>query len=148
MIRVTKKFTFDAAHLLPKHPGLCQNLHGHTYHVEVTLQAPHVNDAGMVADFGGISSAVKEAIISVYDHSCIINQHTRDSFELELRKFLEQYDKRISYIPGIVTAENMAKHFFNIVSDLCFGMEYQVVNVKVYETPTSFAEYDNVVSDC
>ena len=29
---------FSAAHSLPRHPGKCKNLHGHTYKVEVVVE--------------------------------------------------------------------------------------------------------------
>lgn len=37
MLTVTKKFKFDAAHMLSGHEGLCKNLHGHQYLLEVTV---------------------------------------------------------------------------------------------------------------
>ena len=37
MLTVTKSIKFDAAHVLTNHQGLCKNLHGHTYRVEVSV---------------------------------------------------------------------------------------------------------------
>ena len=37
MVTVTKTVRFDAAHVLTNHAGLCRNLHGHTYRVEVSV---------------------------------------------------------------------------------------------------------------
>ena len=36
MLKATKTVRFDAAHILTNHQGLCKNLHGHTYRVDVT----------------------------------------------------------------------------------------------------------------
>ena len=36
-IRVTKRFHFEMAHMLFEYDGLCQNIHGHSYNLEVTL---------------------------------------------------------------------------------------------------------------
>ena len=35
-IEATKIFTIDCAHKLDWHQGKCQNLHGHTYKIELT----------------------------------------------------------------------------------------------------------------
>ena len=37
MISITKEFTFDVAHFLPNHKGLCANIHGHTYKLQVAI---------------------------------------------------------------------------------------------------------------
>jgi 6-pyruvoyltetrahydropterin/6-carboxytetrahydropterin synthase len=37
-MRVTKEFTFDAAHNLPNYHGKCERLHGHTYRIQVTIE--------------------------------------------------------------------------------------------------------------
>ena len=37
MITVTKTVKFDAAHVLTNHQGLCKNLHGHTYRVDISV---------------------------------------------------------------------------------------------------------------
>lgn len=37
MFKVSKEFSFDMAHLLDGHDGKCQNLHGHTYKLQVEI---------------------------------------------------------------------------------------------------------------
>ena len=37
-VRVTKRFTFEAAHRLLQNNGKCEFLHGHSYKVEFTIQ--------------------------------------------------------------------------------------------------------------
>src|SRR5579885_1138691 len=65
--RVTRTFTFDAAHQLPWHPGRCRNLHGHTYRLEVSVEGP-VGEHGIVCDFADLDAAVRREIIDRYDH--------------------------------------------------------------------------------
>lgn len=36
-MKITKIFTFDSSHMLDGHDGKCQNLHGHTYKLEITV---------------------------------------------------------------------------------------------------------------
>ena len=37
MFKTAKQFTFDMAHMLDGHDGKCQNLHGHTYILQVEI---------------------------------------------------------------------------------------------------------------
>ena len=39
-MKVTKEVTFDSAHMLSNYSGKCQNLHGHTYKLQVTVEGP------------------------------------------------------------------------------------------------------------
>ena len=48
MITVTKTVKFDAAHVLTNHQGLCKNLHGHTYRVDVSVAQAEDDDRDMV----------------------------------------------------------------------------------------------------
>ena len=43
--------TFDAAHALRGYDGPCENLHGHTWKVEVTIEAEKLDKIGLVVDF-------------------------------------------------------------------------------------------------
>lgn len=64
-----KSFRFEASHVLPKHPGKCSRLHGHSWILHVAVRGP-VNDAtGFVMDYGIISTYVKRLIVDKLDHS-------------------------------------------------------------------------------
>ncbi len=68
---IKKSFTFEAAHVLPHHPGKCGRLHGHSYRLEVALAGPLQTAgpaAGMVEDFEVVSRVVKAAVVSELDH--------------------------------------------------------------------------------
>jgi 6-pyruvoyltetrahydropterin/6-carboxytetrahydropterin synthase len=68
---IKKSFTFEAAHVLPHHPGKCGRLHGHSYRLEVALEGPLQRAgaaAGMVEDFEVVSRVVKGAVVSQLDH--------------------------------------------------------------------------------
>jgi 6-pyruvoyltetrahydropterin/6-carboxytetrahydropterin synthase len=70
-VQIRKSFTFEAAHVLPHHPGKCARLHGHSYRLEVVLEGPLQADgpaAGMVEDFEVVTRIVKEAVVSKLDH--------------------------------------------------------------------------------
>lgn len=55
---LSKSFTFDAAHCLPRLPAghKCANLHGHTYRVELICRG-YVQENGFVVDYDDIARA-------------------------------------------------------------------------------------------
>jgi 6-pyruvoyltetrahydropterin/6-carboxytetrahydropterin synthase len=70
-VQIRKSFTFEAAHVLPHHPGKCARLHGHSYRLDVALEGPLQTEgpaAGMIQDFDLISRVVKEAVDGELDH--------------------------------------------------------------------------------
>lgn len=70
-MQIRKSFTFEAAHVLPHHPGKCARLHGHSYRLDVALGGPLQTDgpaAGMIEDFDVISRVVKGTVIAQLDH--------------------------------------------------------------------------------
>ena len=57
-VRVTKQFKFETGHALYGYDGLCKNVHGHSYKLDVTVIGQPIADPqhvknGMVIDFGG-----------------------------------------------------------------------------------------------
>ena len=144
----TKTFTFDAAHRLADHPGLCKNLHGHTYKLEVTAEAATEGvHSDMVIDFGELSKLVKENIVSLFDHATIINAcNTRDTAETELHQYLIKHCMRYILLPYKPTAENMAKFIMTALQLKVFevfGDNLEITCIRLYETPTSFVEVHN-----
>lgn len=64
MIRITKIFTFETAHILYGYDGKYKNIHGHSYKLFVTLKGVPISDLnhnknGMVLDFGDLKTIVK-----------------------------------------------------------------------------------------
>lgn len=119
MNSVTKEFNFCAAHQLPGH-ATCGVLHGHNYRVLVTFASDHLDDYGMVIDFGRIKDAVGP-LIDFLDHSNLnetINVKTP-------------------------TAENIAMYLASLIqltSDK--DVADKLRSVRVYETPTSCATFE------
>ena len=118
---VTKIFTFDSAHHLPKYYGKCAELHGHTYKLEVTVSGePTVlykkKDSydGIICDFGDLKDIVNEHVIERLDHQNLNTVMTDNP-----------------------TAENIASLIFEILW-LIFPGKLQ--KIKLWETPDSFAE--------
>ena len=80
IIRVTKEFSFEMAHVLWNYDGPCRNVHGHSYRLFVTIAGTPVDNPddhknGMVIDFSDLKNIVKKEIVSVFDHSVVISTH-------------------------------------------------------------------------
>lgn len=119
-VLVSKEFTFDAAHHLHAYEGKCKNLHGHTYRVVFGISG-YVDEIGLVIDFGDIKALWKENVEIHLDH-----------------RYLNET------LPLMNTsAENMVVWIYqkmaNALQEAGFS-ETQIEFVKLYETPTSYAE--------
>ena len=135
MITVTKTVRFDAAHVLTNHQGLCKNLHGHTYRVDVSVAQAADDGRDMVIDFKDLKAIANEVICDRFDHAFIYN--TESAGEREIAAVVEKNGMRTVAIPFRSTAENLAKMFFNDLKPRIPGLSA----VKVWETADSAAEY-------
>jgi 6-pyruvoyltetrahydropterin/6-carboxytetrahydropterin synthase len=119
MFEVSVQQTFAAAHALRGYRGKCENLHGHNYKVEVTVEGERLNSIGLLTDFIDIKRLMKE-VIDRLDHT---NLNETPPFDV--------------LNPS---AENLAHYFAEQVQA---GMEagVRVSRVQVWETDTSIAVY-------
>ena len=139
---VRKLFKFEAAHRLPKHIGRCRGLHGHSYKVEVIIEA--INNElkdGMVEDFSDVKLAVG-SFIDLFDHSLIIASHDFIGTD----DFLTSLNPRWILTPYDPTAEMMAAHFFVEAGSRINTERVQVKSVRVWETETGWAECDSLIN--
>lgn len=59
--------TFDAAHALRGYHGPCENLHGHTWRVQLFLQGTKLNKIGIFVDFKEVRKILAQHL-SRFDH--------------------------------------------------------------------------------
>ena len=135
MITVTKTIRFDAAHILTNHQGLCKNLHGHTYRVDVSVTQCDGDTRDMVIDFKDLKRIASEVVCERFDHAFIYN--TVSAGEREIAAVVEKNGMRTVAIPFRSTAENLARMFFGELKARIPGLSA----VKVWETADSCAEY-------
>ena len=133
MTTVTKTVKFDAAHVLTDHQGLCRNLHGHTYRVDVSVASE--TDGDMVIDFKELKGVLAEVIMDRFDHSFIYN--TGSVGESEIAAVVEKHGMRTVAIPFRSTVENLARMFYNELKAKVPGLSA----VKVWETADNVAEF-------
>lgn len=128
---------FDSAHFLKGYQGKCSNIHGHRWEVEVTVASEEIEEEGglrgMVVDFKTLKEDLKQ-LADELDHSLVIE---KDSLRENTKNALLEEGFCIVELPFRPTAENLAEYFYNEMEE----KEYQVVLVKVYETPNNCAGY-------
>lgn len=140
-IRLTKHFSFEAAHALHNYDGKCSRLHGHSYQLFVTVIGEPVSDPsspklGMVMDFGLLKRIVNEEIIDKYDHSVVLSENVDfKSFDGNNQMF-----SNVIVVPFQPTCENMLIHFASKIQPrLPEGVK--LCQLKLYETNDSYAEW-------
>ena len=120
-VTVTKRFTFEACHFLPKYVGACHNLHGHSYELEVTVSGNVIKEKdnpkyGMILDFKDLKSLVNKIILNKLDHSML-----NDIFENP-------------------TAEEMSIEIFEMLDSKLSQDNLTLERIKLWETRDSYAE--------
>ncbi|MCU0704908.1 MAG: 6-carboxytetrahydropterin synthase [Fimbriiglobus sp.] len=131
MFRVTKELNFCFGHRLMHYNGKCRQLHGHNARAVVTVAAHELDDLGMVADFSALRRHIGDWIDRTLDHKMIL--HKDDPLVTLLR---DQGDPVLA-IDDHPTTENLAKLIYEQVE----REGYPVVEVTLWETPTSYATY-------
>jgi 6-pyruvoyltetrahydropterin/6-carboxytetrahydropterin synthase len=141
VIRVTREFTFEMAHVLWNYDGPCRNVHGHSYRLFVTIAGTPVKAAGnpkngMVIDFTDLKNIVLREIVSIFDHSVVVSSEY-DEVKREMMKQTFGNTVVVDYQP---TCENLVADFAaRIGKHLPAGTRLH--NLKLYETAKSYAEW-------
>lgn len=107
---------FSAAHNLRGYKGKCEDLHGHNWKVEITVEKSKLDKIGMVVDFRLLKQALN-AFLEQFDH-----------------KYLNEipYFKKIN-----PTSENIAEYIFEGIKSSVPGLK----TVTVWESENSSACY-------
>ena len=140
-IRVTKEFHFEMAHALKNYDGLCKNIHGHSYKLNVTLIGSPINDSsdpknGMMIDFSDIKKWVREKIVNEFDHSLLIFSETDAN---ELQKVSEMFS-RLKILDFQPTCENLLIYMAEIIKNQ-LPENISLHSLKLRETESSYAEW-------
>jgi 6-pyruvoyltetrahydropterin/6-carboxytetrahydropterin synthase len=140
-IRLTKEFRFEMAHALWNYDGLCKNIHGHSYILQVTIIGEPSSDEsdpkyGMVMDFGQLKQIVEEEIVEPLDHSIIVS----DKAPAEKLLQIPQMSDRYHITPYQPTCENLLVDFAQRISKR-LPEHAALFSLKLHETGNSFAEW-------
>ena len=121
MFEVTIEETFAAGHALRNYRGKCENVHGHNYRCQVTLEGEQLDSIGLLVDFVELKRAV-HSVLDRMDH-----------------QWLNEFPPFDAINPS---AENMAKFIYDEVhAGLQANGNVRIASVKLWETDTCSATY-------
>jgi len=131
MYSVTKRIDFCYGHRLLDYDGICKHPHGHNAVAEIEVRTDQLDNRNMVCDFSDIKRVVKGWIDEALDHKMLLRHDD------PLVKPLQHLGEPVYVLDSNPTVERIARLIFDYASE----KHFPVVRVKVWETPTSFAEY-------
>ncbi len=141
---IRKLFKFENAHIV----RMCttrrcsENIHGHSYKVEVLLESNYLDNGQMVYDFGLTKLYIKE-IIDAFDHAITLWQKDDSSYIEAMQK----HSNRWVLLPVSPSAEQFARVFFLLIERILTctekkngEKEVRLHSVIVHETDTGYAQ--------
>lgn len=141
---IRKLFKFENAHIVRNCTSdRCKrSIHGHSYKVEILLQANRLDHGQMVYDFGLLKGVIKDLIDS-FDHAITF----WDKDEASYIDACKTFSARWVALPVSPSAEQFSRIFFFLVSEVLKHTETQngegdvsVHSVIVHETDTGYAQ--------
>ena len=141
---IRKLFKFENAHIVRgcSTQRCSQNIHGHSYEIEVLLESNFLDNGQMVYDFGLMKQNIKE-IIDSFDH-CITLWSGDDEVYL---KDMKKHSNRWIELPVSPSAEQFSRVIYLLVERVlaCTVMQNSEKEVKlhsiiVHETQTGYAQ--------
>ncbi|MCR4337902.1 MAG: 6-carboxytetrahydropterin synthase QueD [Candidatus Omnitrophica bacterium] len=120
MFELTVQDRISSAHFLRGYNGPCQDLHGHTWKIEVVLLSSQLNELGLVMDFRELKVKLKD-FLKPLDHVCLN----------ELPSFKDVNP----------STENLAQYIYRGFSKACVPLKLK--QVRVWESEiTSIIYYE------
>lgn len=146
-MEITKIFTFEGSHVVRNCTSnrCAKSVHGHSYKVELTFEARHLDNAQMVYDFGLMKGTIKEFIDSL-DHCHIICSNDSEEYV----KFFQANNDRWIMVPFNPSAEMLSIFIMRWVQLILSqtitnngeDKNLKIKNVTVWETATGRAKCD------
>ena len=141
---IRKLFKFENAHVVRgcSTQKCSENIHGHSYKVEVLLESDYLDHGQMVYDFGLTKRYIKE-LIDAFDHSITLWSADNLSYIKDMKK----HSARWVELPVSPSAEQFSRVIYLMVERVlaCTGMvngerNVQLHSVIVHETETGYAQ--------
>jgi 6-pyruvoyltetrahydropterin/6-carboxytetrahydropterin synthase len=121
MFEVTIEESFAAGHALRNYKGKCENVHGHNYRCQVSLQGDQLDSTGLLVDFVELKRVV-HTVLDRLDHQWLNDFAPFDELN--------------------PSAENISKYIYDEVkSELKHLPGARISSVKLWETDTASATY-------
>lgn len=141
---IRKLFKFENAHIVRgcSTRRCSHSVHGHSYKVELLLEANAFDNGQMVYDFGLLKGDVRD-LIDAFDHSLALWSGDDPDYLATMRRHSERW----IVIPVSPSAEQFSRLFFRLVdtvltlTDMTNGeAEVRLYSVIVHETETGYAQ--------
>ncbi len=141
---IRKLFKFENAHIVRDctTQRCSENIHGHSYKIEVLLESNYLDDGQMVYDFGLTKRYIKELIDS-FDHAITLWAKDDKSYV----DAMKTYSKRWVELPVSPSAEQFSRVIYLMVERVlaCTVMqngerEVKLHSIIVHETDTGYAQ--------
>ncbi len=141
---IRKLFKFENAHIVRgcSTQRCSENIHGHSYKVEVLLESNYLDNGQMIYDFGLMKRSIKE-LIEAFDHSITLWSGDDISYVTDMKK----HSARWVELPVSPSAEQFSRIIYLMVERvlLCTGMvngerEVKLHSIIVHETETGYAQ--------
>jgi len=141
---IRKLFKFENAHIVRgcSTQKCSENIHGHSYKVEVLLESNYLDHGQMVYDFGLTKRYIKE-LIDTFDHAITLWSQDNPSYIEDMKK----HSARWIELPVSPSAEQFSRVIYLMVERVlaCTGMVNGERNVTlnsiiVHETETGYAQ--------
>jgi len=141
MLSLTKIFHFEMAHAIHGYNGACRNIHGHSYELHVKVTAGNgtsgfIPSPGFIVDFKELKCWVNDAVINEFDHKLVLSDaYLAKNPAIELQENLVKWKVE-------PTAENLLIYIAQMLGEQ-FPCNIKLVNLKLFETKDSYAEWTN-----
>ena len=141
---IRKLFKFENAHIVRdcSTQRCSENIHGHSYKVEVLLESNYLDNGQMVYDFGLTKRYIKE-LIDAFDHSITLWSHDDTAYIDAMKK----HSNRWVELPVSPSAEQFSRVIYLMVervlecTDIQNGeKEVRLHSIIVHETETGYAQ--------
>ena len=141
---IRKLFKFENAHIVRgcSTQRCSQNIHGHSYEIEVLLESNFLDNGQMVYDFGLMKQNIKDLLDS-FDHAITLWSGDDKAYIEDMKKHSDRWVE----LPVSPSAEQFARVFYILV-DTLFKLtntingekEVKLNSVIVHETATGYAQ--------
>ena len=141
---IRKLFKFENAHIVRgcSTKRCKENIHGHSYKVEVLIESNYLDNGHMVYDFGLTKLYIKEFIDS-FDHAITLWSKDNKEYINDMKK----HSKRWIELPVSPSAEQFSRVFFIVIDKILElstmnngEREVKLSSIIVHETETGYAQ--------
>jgi len=146
-MKIVKIIQWDMGHRVLNHRSVCKGIHGHRYKAEICLEGELIVDSGlseegMVIDFSDIKKIAQKFIQNKLDHGFMVWNQDDELLDF----FKHSKGHKLVVVSFTPTAENVAAYIFQKLKNEFldkFKTGLHLHSVKLWETPSSYALYEN-----